>query len=126
MKQVDTIVLVEDIKKSREFYEGNFKLEILHDWESMIIYKNRLALHQRDLLKPESFAQKIKSETKQFNNLIIYIELDQGESLENLLDKLESDNIEIVHGIYKLPWQRIIRVLDPDNNIVEIGEPQSN
>lgn len=126
MKQIDTIVLVDNISKSRKFYETYFNLEILHNWESMIIYKNRLAFHQKGLLQPKSFADRIELRTKQFNNLIIYIELGKNEDLDKLLVKLEKDNIEIIHGIYNLPWQRIIRVLDPDGNIIEIGEPSNN
>lgn len=123
MKQVDTIILVKDIIKSKEFYEKFFKLEILHDWESMIVFKNRLALHQKDLIQPKSFADKIKLNSDDFGNIIIYIELEKGDSLEELLAKAENEGIEVIHGIYSLPWQRIIRILDPDNNIIEIGEP---
>lgn len=92
----------------------------------MIIFKNRLALHQRDLLQPKSFFDKINSQTNKNNNLIVYIELENNEILEDILLKLQKNEVEIIHGIYQLPWQRIIRILDPDNNIIEIGEPTSN
>lgn len=120
MKQVDTIVLVKDIKRISSFYIDLFGLEILHDWDSMIIFKNRLSFHQIDKLEPKSFSDKLHSGT---GGVIIYLELDPGVDLEGILNKLENNGIEIIHGIYKLPWQRIIRVYDPEGNIVEIGEP---
>lgn len=124
MKQVDTIILVKDIKISHQFYSGILGLEVLHDWKSMIIYRNRLAIHQTDLLKPESFAEQMRRDGEEIkNNLIIYVELDKDESLEGCLSTLQSKGIELIHGIYELPWQRIFRIYDPDGYIVEIGEP---
>lgn len=124
MKQVDTILLVRDIKKSDEFYRNIFGLEVLHNWEVMMVYKNRLAIHQIDKIQPEEFAQSIK--INDHNNVIVYIELDINERLEDILNLLKDNSIKIIHGIYALPWQRIIRCYDPDGNIVEIGEPSSN
>lgn len=121
MKQVDTIVLVKDIKKSDQFYKEAFGLEVLHDWQTMIIYKNRLALHQVDKLQPAEFAESLTLQNS--SPVIIYLELDEGKKLEDLLDHLGEMNVPVIHGIYSLPWQRIIRVKDPDGIIIEIGEP---
>lgn len=121
MKQVDTIILVKDIKRSAGFYKNIFGLEVLHDWETMIIFKNRLSLHQTDKLLPEEFAESLKEHHNK--GFIIYLELENGKKLEEVLLNLQKNNVEIIHGIYNLPWQRIIRVYDPDHNIIEIGEP---
>lgn len=122
MKQVDTILLVKDIKESHKFYIENFGLEVLHDWDSMMIYKNRLALHQKDKIQPQEFASSLGAGDNS-GSVIIYIELDRTESLEDKLDYLKNKGVEIIHDIFSLPWQRIFRVYDPDRNIIEIGEP---
>lgn len=45
MKHGDTLKLVSDTRKEREFYDGIMKLDMLHDWESMVIIRDRLAFH---------------------------------------------------------------------------------
>lgn len=122
MKQVDTIVLVSDIKRSHAFYNGILGLEIVHDWESMMVYKNRLAIHQADLLQPQEVMNRLLKKGKQGgNNLIIYLEL-ENESIESCFERLSGENVELIHGIYALPWQKIFRLYDPDGHIVEVGE----
>lgn len=123
MKQVDTIVLVKNIKEIDIFYRNILGLEILHDWGDMLIYKNRLALHQVDKLQPEEFARSMDSINSINNRVIIYLELEKGYVLEDILIKLKDKKVNIIHGVYQLPWQRIIRIYDPENNIIEIGEP---
>lgn len=126
MKQVDTILLVDDIEVSKDFYAQTFGLEILHDWGSMVIFKNRLALHQVDLLKPEAFGQRFKAERKsQTGNVIIYIELDH-EDIDVFYKRMYTLGLNIIHEVVALPWQRIFRIYDPDGHIIEIGEPQAN
>ncbi|RKX68718.1 hypothetical protein DRP43_05215, partial [candidate division TA06 bacterium] len=37
---------------------------------------------------------------------------------------IKSKNIEFLHEIHEEPWgQRTIRFFDPDNHLIEIGEP---
>lgn len=123
MKQVDTIVLVENVQKSAAFYKDIFGLEVLHDWESMVIFKNRLAIHQFNLLEPREMIEEVLQRGSQgCGNLIIYLEL-EGESIEKCFERLKGLDVEIIHEIVELPWQRIFRVYDPDKHIIEIGEP---
>lgn len=121
MKHVDTIVLVDDINKSKEFYVEIIGLEVLHDWGNMIVFKDRFSIHSANALLPEN-------ETKQFvdpgkqgrNNLIIYFEVEKlDEEYQRMMDK----GVKLLHGIVELPWQKIFRIFDPDNHILEIGSP---
>ncbi len=123
MKQIDTIVLVESIETSKRFYSDFLGLEILHDWESMVIFKNRLAIHQTDLLLPKLVAEKFLKQGKQgASNIIIYLEL-ENENIEDYYTRMQEKKVEILHDIQKLPWQKKFRIYDPDNHIIEIGEP---
>ena len=125
MRQVDTILLVEDIAKSKRFYTEILSFEIIHDWGNMVIFKDRLSLHQANKLLPSIETKKFIKEGKQgSNNIIIYIEL-EDQNIETVYSELQSKNISFIHGIQKLPWQRIFRIMDPDNYIIEIGEKQS-
>jgi predicted enzyme related to lactoylglutathione lyase len=121
MKHVDTIILVEDIETSKKFYMEVMGLEILHDWGNMIIFKDRFSIHKSDVLQPESIIKNQIAQGKQGrNNIIIYFEV---ENLEDEYQKIVEKGIRILHGIVEVPWQKIFRIYDPDNHIIEIGNP---
>jgi catechol 2,3-dioxygenase-like lactoylglutathione lyase family enzyme len=121
MKHVDTIILVQDIKRSRAFYVDLLGLEILHDWEVMLIFKDRFTIHQADRLLPKEEATRIfrKGEQGQ-GNVIIYFEV---EDIQLSYTTLQEKGVTIIHGIVQLPQQKIFRMADPDGHIIEIGEP---
>ncbi|EMS72734.1 VOC family protein [Ruminiclostridium cellobioparum] len=121
MKHVDTIVLVEDIKVSKEFYINMIGLEILYDWGNMVIFKDRFSIHQANKLMPEQEINKCIHAGKQgYNNLVIYFEV---EDIEEEYNKIVQKGVKVIHGITELPWQKIFRIYDPDNHIIEIGGP---
>jgi catechol 2,3-dioxygenase-like lactoylglutathione lyase family enzyme len=121
VKQVDTILLVEDIQKSTAFYKDLLDLEILFDWKDMVVFKNRLAIHQADKLKPENITKNFIQPGKQGrNNVIVYLELEH-EEITSYFKRLQNENVDVIHGIVHLPWQSLFRIYDPDGYIVEIG-----
>ncbi len=121
MKHVDTIVLVEDIKVSKEFYSNVIGLEILYDWGNMVIFKDRFSIHQANKLMPEQEINKLIHTGKQgYSNVDIYFEV---ENIEDEYNKILQKGVKIIHGIIELPWQKIFRIYDPDNHIIEIGGP---
>ncbi len=121
MKHVDTIILVEDIKRSRAFYIDILGLEILHDWDVMLIFKDRFSIHQADRLLPKEEAIKVFQKGKQGQgNVIIYFEVDD---IQSTFTKMQDKGVKIIHGIVQLPQQKIFRMADPDGHIIEIGEP---
>jgi len=121
MKHVDTILLVEDIQRSKEFYLKVLGLEVLHDWDVMIVFKERFAIHQVGRLLPENEAAQFCRDGKQGRgNVIVYFEAD---NLDVVYQEMQAQKVNIVHGIVRLPMQRIFRIADPDGYIIEIGEP---
>ena len=118
MKQIDTIILVKDITAIKNFYISHLQLEILHDWESMVIFKNRLAFHQHDLLRPQEIISKYVYQSSN-SNVIIYIATDD---LDEIFNRLKMTDISFIHDIIELPWQKIFRIKDIEGNIIEIGE----
>lgn len=121
MKHVDTIILVEDIEVSKEFYINMIGLEILCDWGNMVVFKDRFSIHQANKLMPEQEINKLIHNGKQgYNNIDIYFEV---ENIEEEYNKIISKGVKLIHGIIELPWQKIFRIYDPDNHIIEIGGP---
>lgn len=119
-RQIDTIILVRDVKNSKLFYSEKIGLEVLHDWDSMVIFKNRLAIHQYDLLQPKEMLSLI-TDAKSIgcSDVIIYI---ATEDIVTEFNRLTSLGVQFIHGIVELPWQKIFRVRDIDGYIVEFGE----
>ncbi len=121
MKHIDTIVMVEDIKVSKEFYSNIMGLEIVYDWGNMVVFKERFSIHQANKLMPEQEINKLLHIGKQGSgNLDIYFE---AENIEEEYNRLLQKEVKIIHGIIELPWQKIFRIYDPDNHIIEIGGP---
>jgi catechol 2,3-dioxygenase-like lactoylglutathione lyase family enzyme len=121
LKQVDTILLVENIETSKYFYVDILKLEILYDWKTMLVFKDRLAIHQASELQPAELTSRFIQPGKQGRgNVVIYLESDD---LEESFQTLKEAGVTFIHDIISLPWERIFRVLDPDGYVIEIGEP---
>ena len=121
LKQVDTILLVKNIETSKHFYSEVLKLEILHDWGAMVVYKERLALHQADLLQPiEETIKFVQAGVKVHANVVIYLASD---NLDECQAALKDAGVLFVHEIIQLPWERVFRIFDPDHYVIEIGEP---
>jgi len=53
----------------------------------------------------------------------LYFEIDD---IDSLYVKLQSKKINFIHNIIEQPWaQRCFRIYDPDNHIIEFGEPMT-
>lgn len=121
LSHIDTILLVENIETSRVFYSGTLGLELLQDWQTMLVYKERFAILQRDALQPVEEAQKITRPGAQGRgNVVVYF---QSDNLEQCFTQLQAAGVKVVHGILHLSWERVFRISDPDGYIIEIGEP---
>lgn len=121
LKQVDTILLVQSMVVSRQFYTGLLGLEILHDWQTMLVFKERLSILQASELQPQNEIQGfIQSGTGTRSNVVIYL---QSDDLETCCQQLTEAGVRFLHGIIALPWERVFRIYDPDGYLIEIGEP---
>jgi len=112
-------LLVEDIQKSREFYNKILGLEVFSDFGANICFTCGLALQTKD-----SYAGFIEKELKDIktcgNDAEIYFEEDD---IEAFYEKLKSFDVVYLHKIIEHPWgQRVIRFYDLDKHIIEVGE----
>ena len=120
LNHVETILLVENIETSKRFYRDVLGLEILHDWGAMVVFKDRLAIHQASELQPGEETQKfVQPGPCGHGNVVIYM---QSEDLEGCYQELKKAGVEFIHGILTMPWERLFRVYDPDRYVIEIGE----
>ncbi|MDF2633111.1 MAG: hypothetical protein K0Q85_1707 [Caproiciproducens sp.] len=120
MKFASPLIVVEDIQKSREFYERVLHQKVILDFGENITFEGDFSLQSK--LSWQDFIGKSEKDIAQkSNNFELYFEED---NFENFISYLNSfDHIELVHDVKEYPWgQKVIRFYDPDYHIIEVGE----
>lgn len=119
---VNTIVFVDNIEESKLFYSEFLQIKIEKDYGNIVFFENQLVLHDANsILKTVKKDQFEERHNKQGdNNILLYFETD---NLTELYNKVK-EKVKIIHGIEEQNWgQKVFRFYDPDNHIVEFGEP---
>lgn len=115
-------ILVKDMEKSRAFYEGLLKQEVLADFgKEMIPFKSGFSIWKDDHATGIIFDGKQQTPTQLANdNFEMYFET---EGLDDVWEDIEARCADIIHPIREAPWgQRGFRLRDPDGYVVEVSE----
>lgn len=116
VKFICPLITVEDMKRSRNFYENVLDQKVETDFGENISFGG-FAIHLRSHFKMLIDNKEVISGG---NNFELYFEYD---NLEQIVEKLKAEKIEFVHELREQPWkQQVVRFYDPDQNIIEIGE----
>jgi catechol 2,3-dioxygenase-like lactoylglutathione lyase family enzyme len=110
-------LFVKDIDASLKFYQDFMRLEIKDDFGPCKIFSCGIAIWKM----PDNHLinQKWKRE-KQNGNFEVCFET---EEFDVIYEKIKQHNVPLLHDVHEETWgQKTIRVFDPDNNLVEIGE----
>jgi hypothetical protein len=117
MRFVCSLVTVEDISRSKIFYENFLRQKVKYDFGENVLFEGDFAIHQKSHFQ-ELIGNKPVSSGG--NNFELYFEHDD---VDSMAAELKKSSIEFVHDVREQPWQqKVFRVYDPDKNIVEIGE----
>lgn len=118
LKFHSTVLFVKDIELSKNFYCSILNQEIETDFGNNIALKGGLSLWQIPDWHPltEDFY-----DAENFNrSLEIYFET---ENIAEIVHLISENNIPQHHELTEESWgQKTIRIYDPDNNLIEIGE----
>ena len=114
------VLLVKDVEKSKHFYNVILGQEIIMDFGRNVGFKGGLAIWERDYALDLIFKDKLQDIEVGANNAEIYFE---SKDLDNLYQRLLKEKVKIIHSIKEQPWgQRVFRMYDLDNHIVEFAE----
>lgn len=119
MKYVCSLIVVQDMKIARDFYEQLLSQKVKYDFGENVVFEGGFAIHL------EEHYLKLLGEgnhriLKKTNNFELYFETDE---IDVFLEKLKENNVFFLHEIREQPWgQRVMRFYDPDFHIVEVGE----
>jgi catechol 2,3-dioxygenase-like lactoylglutathione lyase family enzyme len=114
------VLLVEDIERSKHFYNIILGQEIIMDFGRNVVFKGGLAIWERDYALNLIFQEKAKDTIVGASNFEVYFET---ENLYNLYKRLVKEKVKVIHSIREHPWgQRAFRAYDPDNHMIEFAE----
>jgi hypothetical protein len=118
MKFICSLIVVEDIGRSRKLYENILCQKVIADFgDNNVAFEGGFALYKKSLYQ-SLIGDEIM--TNRSNNFELYFEEDNLIDVENEIMK---NGFEFIHKIREEPWrQRVFRFYDYDHNIIVIAE----
>lgn len=118
MSFVSSIIVVEEIARSRTLYEGILHLNVTADFGIHNVgFEGGLSLYRKAFFEELIGGQVLLAK---HNAVVLYFEVDDLEELE---EKVAQNGFEFIHKIREQPWkQRNFRFYDYDQHILEIAE----
>jgi len=121
IKYICPLITVQDIEKSRKFYEEVLNQDVELDHGANVSFKGGFAIHDAEHYQELLRESPTTNTACEKNFMELYFESDD---LDGIHEKLESTDTKFVHRIREQPWgQRVMRFYDPDGYIIEVGEP---
>ena len=119
-----SVIFVEDIDRSRRFYEGLLGQKVEMDFGPNVGFEGGFALWEVEHATQIIFGDAVGKQNKlKRGGCEIYFETDD---LDAVWAAIQQAKVPLVHPMCEQPWgQRVFRVYDPDGTIVELGEPMS-
>ena len=113
------VLFVRDMEISKKFYQDLLGQQIAMDIGVNVGFASGLGLWQKDYARNVIFGNGMQTPTG--NDVEVYFET---EKIDEAWERICSRSVEVIHEIREQPWcQRVFRIRDPDQFIVEIAEP---
>ena len=121
MKYICPLITVKDMNISKYFYQNILNQKIKEDYDQNVVFEGDFSIHLQSHYAMLIERHEIKSGG---NNFELYFE---ENDLESLQLKLKQHKVDFLHEIKVQPWQqKVLRIFDPDKNIIEVGESLQN
>lgn len=114
-----TLIVVEDMERSRAFYRTVLGLEAVADFGANVTLECGIALQTT-----QSWLGFIgaREEDVRFGGNACELCFEEDD-FDGFVKKLASHDIEYVHPVIEHAWgQRVVRFYDPDRHMIEVGE----
>lgn len=117
MKYTGTLIAVNDIEKSKQFYHNVLGLDVVADFGANVTLTGGVVLQTLETWQSFIHTDDV---TLKNNAGELYFET---EDMDAFAQHLEFFDICYVHKLHEHPWgQRVIRFYDPDGHIIEAAE----
>jgi catechol 2,3-dioxygenase-like lactoylglutathione lyase family enzyme len=118
MRFHSSVVFVNDIQVSKEFYTRFLGFKIEYDFGKNLILDHGVTLWELD--SSHIIAKELQTSVNS-NRFELYFE---EEDITTFCSDLKKAGIIFLHEIHEEPWgQQTLRFFDPDGHLIEIGEP---
>ena len=117
MKYEGVCIAVEDVERSKRFYQELFELEVFQDYGINVSFGGLSLQQEFDWLVQLPKEQIVQRPN---NAELCFEETD----FDAFLEKLQAyPDLTVLGGVREHSWgQRVIRFYDPDGHIIEVGE----
>lgn len=120
IKYVAPLVVVRDIDVAKKFYRDVLLRKIVMDFGENVTFTGGFSIQQKALWS-KFIDRKEEEIINGANDFELYFEVEDLD--EFLLHLNKYPHVVLVHPLKEYSWgQRVIRIYDPDKNIIEIGE----
>ena len=121
MIRYNSVVLFsEDVPRLRDFYRDLFGLEVGLDLGGLVSFTCGISIWEAADARTMVYGGRDLSPQAERPRQECYFETDP---IETFLSEIEG-RVTFVHPLQTPPWQqRTVRFLDPDGNLIEVGEP---
>jgi predicted enzyme related to lactoylglutathione lyase len=120
LKFIGPLIIVEDINRSREFYEKVLGQTVKFDFGEDVQFEGNFSIHLKSHFQNLLGGADAYPVTQKANCGEFYFETGEIEAVEQ---RLTAAGAEFIHPVREQPWgERVFRVYDPDGHILEIGE----
>jgi catechol 2,3-dioxygenase-like lactoylglutathione lyase family enzyme len=121
LKFVSPLIVVEDMARSRQFYEQLLEQKVKFDFGVDVAFEGDFTIHLKSHFQSLLGDATKYPITSKAHNGELYFDADD---IESTYQRLQAAGVEFIEGIREQPWgQRAMRLYDPDGHIIEIGEP---
>ncbi len=120
LKYMGPLIVVEDIARSRNFYENVLGQKVEIDFGPNVSFVGNFSIHLKSHFQELLGGAARVPVTQKAHNGELYFETDDIEAAHQ---KMKQAGVEFIHEIQEQPWaQRVMRLYDPDGFVLEFGE----
>ncbi len=117
MKYLCSLIAVENIERSRKFYESIMGMKVEEDYGENVVFEDSFSIHDRKHFRELINGKEILHKSNSFE---LYFEENK---VNDLFNKLKDNHVEFIHEPREQPWRQLVmRFYDPDGHIIEVGE----
>ncbi len=115
-----SVIICQDFDKMNTFYQEVLQQDVEADFSNCIGFKSKISLWQ--LTEEYPIAKKLGYTFSEKGNANFEHSF-ETEDFEEFVEHLKQFDINYLHDVEEEVWgQKTLRLFDPENNLVEIGE----
>lgn len=119
MKLKNTVLIVNDMNRSKKFYHHVLGMKVLYDFHGYATLSSGLILQSYETWKDMIHKNEDDIVFQNYASELVF----ETEDIDEFMIKLDTYNVPLIHPLKEHAWgQRIVRFYDPDGHVIMVGE----